>query len=125
MRSATSYFNGALYRKTLARFWPLWAGYGVIWLFFIPLSMLNTYFSRCMSSEPQRRLLISAVIHRFGRVGGWTLYGVWMVFMLGQSFLPWKEHWWTAPWLYPAVWVLVLAALAWSVRTLLRVTVKA
>ncbi len=61
MRSATSYFNGALYRKTLARFWPLWAGYGVIWLFFIPLSMLNTYFSRYMSSEPQRRLLISAV----------------------------------------------------------------
>ncbi len=24
MRSATSYFNGTLYRKTLARFWPLW-----------------------------------------------------------------------------------------------------
>lgn len=70
-------------------------------------------------------LIVSAVIHRFGRVGGWTLYGVWMVFMLGQSFLPWKEHWWTAPWLYPAVWVLALAALAWSVRTLLRVTIKA
>ena len=29
MRSATSYFNGTLYRKTLARFWPLWVGYGV------------------------------------------------------------------------------------------------
>lgn len=70
-------------------------------------------------------LLISAVIHRFGRVGGWTLYAIWMAVMLGQSFLPWAEHWWTAPWLYPAVWVLVLAALAWSVRTLLRVTVKA
>ena len=70
-------------------------------------------------------LLISAGIHRFGRVGGWTLYGVWMVFMLGQSFLPWKEHWWTAPWLYPAVWVLALAGLIWSVWTLLRVTIKA
>ena len=61
MRSATSYFNGPLYRKTMARFWPLWAGYGVIWLFFIPLNMLNTYFSRYMSNAPQRRLLISAM----------------------------------------------------------------
>ena len=61
MRSATSYFNGTLYRKTMARFWPLWAGYGVIWLFFIPLNMLNTYFSRYMSNAPQRRLLISAM----------------------------------------------------------------
>ena len=61
MRSATSYFNGALYRKTLARFWPLWVGYGVIWLFFIPLNMLNTYFSRYMNRDPQQRLLIRAV----------------------------------------------------------------
>ena len=61
MRSTTSYFNGALYRKTLARFWPLWTGYGVIWLFFIPLNMLNTYFSRYMNRDPQQRLLIRAV----------------------------------------------------------------
>ena len=45
MRSATSYFNGTLYRKTLARFWPLWAGYGVVWLFCIPLNMLSLYFA--------------------------------------------------------------------------------
>lgn len=70
-------------------------------------------------------LFISAVIFRFGRVGGWTLYTIWMVAMVGQSFLPWEEHWWTAPWLYPAVWVLVVAGLIWSVWTLLRVTVKA
>lgn len=46
MRSATSYFNGTLYRKTLARFWPLWAGYGVIWLFVLPLNLLNYHMSR-------------------------------------------------------------------------------
>ena len=45
MRSATSYFNPTLYRKTLARFWPLWGGYGVIWLFALPLYLLNTYIS--------------------------------------------------------------------------------
>ena len=57
MRSATSYFNGTLYRKSLARFWPLWVLYGVIWLFALPLNMLTTYFSRYMSAPPQRRLL--------------------------------------------------------------------
>lgn len=61
MRSATSYFNGPLYRKTMARFWPLWAGYGVIWLFFIPLNMLNTYFNRYLSSAPVTRLFRQAV----------------------------------------------------------------
>ena len=45
MRSATSYFNGALYRKTLARFWPLWGLWGVGWLFLCPLRLLNIYFN--------------------------------------------------------------------------------
>lgn len=61
MRSATSYFNGTLYRKTMARFWPLWAGYGMIWLFCIPLNMLNMYFNRYMNSAPDRRMLIRAL----------------------------------------------------------------
>lgn len=45
MRSATSYFNGTLYRKTLARFWPLWGLWGVGWLFLCPLRLLNSYLS--------------------------------------------------------------------------------
>lgn len=45
MRSATSYFNGPLYRKTLARFWPLWGLWGVGWLFLCPLRLLNSYLS--------------------------------------------------------------------------------
>ena len=56
MRSATSYFNPTLYRKTMARFWPLWAAYGILWLFLIPLNLLNTYFNRYLSSTPVRRL---------------------------------------------------------------------
>ena len=43
MRSATSYFNGALYRKTMARFWPLWGLWGLVWAFLIPLRLLSTY----------------------------------------------------------------------------------
>ncbi len=44
MRSATSYFNGTLYRKTLARFWPLWGLWALGWLFLLPLHLLNWYF---------------------------------------------------------------------------------
>ena len=46
MRSATSYFNGTLYRKTLARFWPLWGLWGLWglgWLFLLPLNFLNSW----------------------------------------------------------------------------------
>ena len=44
MGSATSCFNSTLYRKTMTRFWPLWALYGVIWAFLIPLNLLNQFF---------------------------------------------------------------------------------
>lgn len=57
MRSATSYFNATLYRKTMARFWPLWAVYGVIWGFLIPLNFLSLYFNRFRVSDPVPRLL--------------------------------------------------------------------
>ena len=57
MRSATSYFNGTLYRKTLARFWPLWGLWGIIWLFALPLNMLNVYFSERYDLSPQAALL--------------------------------------------------------------------
>lgn len=58
MRSATSYFNGTLYRKTLARFWPLWGLWGLIWLFALPLNMLNVYFSeyRWRATGPREAL---------------------------------------------------------------------
>jgi len=44
MRSATSCFNSTLYHKTMGRFWPLWTLYGLIWLFFLPLNLINQYF---------------------------------------------------------------------------------
>lgn len=37
MRSATSYFDRTVFKKTICRFWPLWAGYFVIWLMALPL----------------------------------------------------------------------------------------
>ncbi|MCI9158103.1 MAG: hypothetical protein HFF55_03765 [Lawsonibacter sp.] len=63
MRSATSYFNGALYRKTMARFWPLWGLWGLVWAFLIPLRLLSTYFNdfRWRSVGPQTALLLDAL----------------------------------------------------------------
>ena len=36
MQSKTSCFNGAVYRKTLSRYWPLWAGAALILFFSMP-----------------------------------------------------------------------------------------
>ena len=40
MRSVTSYFNPTLFRKNLARFWPIWGLYGLIWLSLLPIGIL-------------------------------------------------------------------------------------
>ena len=40
MRSGTSFFDLTLYRKTVNRFWPLWAVNLVVWLFILPLNGL-------------------------------------------------------------------------------------
>ena len=40
MRSATSFFNGTIFRKNLTRFWPLWALYALIWTYALPVQCL-------------------------------------------------------------------------------------
>ena len=37
MQSKTSFFNGALFRRNLQRFWPLWLFYAAVWFVLIPL----------------------------------------------------------------------------------------
>ena len=43
MRSGTSFFDLTIYRKTVNRFWPLWAVNLVIWLFVLPFDGLITF----------------------------------------------------------------------------------
>ena len=43
MRFATSYFNPTLYKKNLSRFWPLWVAWLVLWMFVLPLNLLNMW----------------------------------------------------------------------------------
>ena len=40
MKSKKWFFDLTVYKKTIARFWPLWAAYFVIWLIFLPLQGL-------------------------------------------------------------------------------------
>ncbi len=57
MASATSCFNSTLYKKTMARFWPLWAGYALIWAFALPLNLCSQYmdWSRWGGESPAIR----------------------------------------------------------------------
>lgn len=41
MRSATSYFNKTVFLHDIKRFWPLTAGYALIWLLMLPLQQLT------------------------------------------------------------------------------------
>ena len=41
MQSVTSFFDRALFRRDLQRFWPLWFGYTLLWLLILPLTLLN------------------------------------------------------------------------------------
>ena len=40
MRSARSWFNVTLFHKNMARFWPIWGLYLVIWLFLLPVNLI-------------------------------------------------------------------------------------
>ena len=69
MASATSCFNATYWRKTMARFWPLWSLYGVIWLFVIPLNLLNNYFDmlRWQNSLAEAQDMLFTTLEEIGR----------------------------------------------------------
>ena len=68
-------------------------------------------------------VIIAAVLLRYGRKGGWVLWGGWMSFFLGSQFLPWKTYTIT-DWLFPLLALLFLAGLVWSLWSLLRISVR-
>lgn len=82
MAFGTSCFNGTLYRKSLARFWPLWGLWGLIWMFMGPLRMLNDYFEALRwngsMSEAQSNIYTDA-----RRLGELLTPGVWLACIFG------------------------------------------
>ena len=71
-------------------------------------------------------LIIGAIILRFGRRGGWTIWCIWMLCCFAPQLLPWDAAWFTFPWQYMAALggIFALACLAWSVWYLLRAPIK-
>ena len=71
-------------------------------------------------------LIIGAIILRFGRRGGWTLWGIWMLCCFAPQLLPWDASWFTFPMQYMTVLggIFALACLGWSVWYLLRAPIQ-
>ena len=82
MASGTSYFNGTLYWKSMARFWPLWGLWGLIWMFLGPLRMLNNYFEilRWNGSMSEAQYTIYTDAQRLGEM---LTLGVWLACIFG------------------------------------------
>ena len=64
-----------------------------------------------------------AVVQRFGKRGGWTLWGIFMVVCLGLPRLPWARYT-IVDWLFPLLGVLAAASLVWSIWSLLRAVIR-
>ena len=83
MRSKTSCFNGALLRKDLCRFWPLWCAYLAIWLVAVPLNQFLTLFGISARYNTPIQLM-DAAISNLLRMG--TEMGLWMGLAFGCFF---------------------------------------
>ena len=44
MQSRTSFFNAAVFRKNVTRFWPIWGFYLAVWIFALPVNLLSTRY---------------------------------------------------------------------------------
>ena len=82
MQSATSYFNRALFRKDIQRFWPLWAGYTLIWLLLLPLPLLTELADAIKPDEPD----ISRFLLSIGAYGGLAMAAVFGIFFAMALF---------------------------------------
>ena len=82
MRSGTSFFNSALWRKTMGRFWPLWALYATAWTFALPLNLLNQFVSgrSWRNGTGSTRDWLLAAAQEFPT---WLSFGVWVSCIFG------------------------------------------
>lgn len=68
-------------------------------------------------------VIAGALLQRFGRRGFWVLWVVWMLACFSPQILPWKRYAVTN-WLWPLVGAAALAALVWSLWSLLHAAVR-
>lgn len=82
MRSGTSFFNSALWRKTMGRFWPLWVLYAAGWAFALPLNLMNQFFSGRSwgyGAGNVRDWMLEAA----QSIPDWLQFGVWVSCIFG------------------------------------------
>ena len=62
MRSATSFFDKALFRSQLKHTWPLWLGYTALWLFLVPVALFSelSAYQGSYSAADASSLLLNA-----------------------------------------------------------------
>jgi len=75
MPSVTSYFSPTLYKKHITRFWPLWALYGFIWLFAMPVNLILNHSSSYNMQYTPERFANETVLEMLPKFGLWM--AVW------------------------------------------------
>ena len=92
MKSKTSYFNRTLFLNLLKRYWPIFAGYFVVWLIVLPIAlanMLNYSQISLLAYSDDIRILSAAAgnqILRSGLYGGVIMSGVFGILIAMAAF---------------------------------------
>ena len=91
MKSKTSYFNRTLFLNLLKRYWPIFAGYFIVWLIILPTSLTNEiqYSMLTMDYANDFRVLIAATgrqILRIGLYGGVIMSGIFGMLIAMAAF---------------------------------------
>ena len=91
MKSKTSYFNRTLFLNLLKRYWPIFAGYLVVWLIILPIALTNTiqYSQKTLEYSNDIRILVAAIgnqILTVGLYGGVIMSGVFGILIAMAAF---------------------------------------
>lgn len=65
MKSKTSFFNFTVFKKTVLRFIPIWAGYMFIWLLLMPMTYINNYYADSIQFQIAETIQYSSVVMPF------------------------------------------------------------
>ena len=91
MKSKTSFFNSTLFLNLLKRCWPIFAGYFIVWLIILPVSLANTlsYNTAVMADKFDLFALATAAgrqILSAGLYGGVIMSGIFGVLVAMAAF---------------------------------------
>lgn len=88
MQSVTSFFDRALFRRDLQRFWPLWFGYTLLWLLILPLTLLNQLAHASWISHAGWNIVkeISHDVLAIGAYGGLAMAAIFGIFFAMAMF---------------------------------------